>query len=135
MPVEEAYAPFAIVMPGRSPQRHAALAARMRRRGWTLTATEGDRVVGLTWKALDVSDLDEGSDVLLAIAEPAPRNELAEVARSWFCSRSADAGSGCVVACRPRTTCWRSSWADPRGWPPDSARGSSTRWRPPGTRS
>jgi hypothetical protein len=78
VPVEEAYAPFAIVMPGRSPQRHAALAARMRQRGWMLTATEGDRVVGLTWKPLDVSDLDEGSDVLLAIAEPAPRNELAE---------------------------------------------------------
>jgi PucR-like helix-turn-helix protein len=78
VPVEDAYAPFAIVMPGRSPQRHAALAARMRQRGWMLTATEGDRVVGLTWKPLDVSDLDEGSDVLLAIAEPAPRNELAE---------------------------------------------------------
>jgi hypothetical protein len=78
VPVEEAYAPFAIVMPGRPPRRHAALAARLRRRGWTLTVTEGDRVVGLTWKPLDLGDLDEGTDVLLAIAGPAPRDELAE---------------------------------------------------------
>jgi hypothetical protein len=78
VPVEEAYAPFAIVMPGRPPRRHAALAARLRRRGWTLTVTEGDRVVGLTWKPLDLGDLDEGPDVLLAIARPAPRDELAE---------------------------------------------------------
>jgi hypothetical protein len=78
VPVEEAYAPFAIVMPGRPPRRHAALAARLRRRGWTLTVTEGDRVVGLTWKPLHLDDLDEGPDVLLAIARPAPRDELAE---------------------------------------------------------
>ena len=78
VPVRDAYAPFAVVMPGRSPRRHAALAARMRQRGFTLTVSEGDRVVGLTWKALDVEDLDEGPDVLVAIGEPAPRSELAE---------------------------------------------------------
>lgn len=78
VPVQDAYAPFAIVMPGRPPRRHAALAARLRRRGWTLTVTEGDRVVGLTWKALDPGDLDEGPDVLLVIARPVRREELAE---------------------------------------------------------
>jgi PucR C-terminal helix-turn-helix domain len=78
VPVEDAYAPFAIVMPGRPPRRHAALAARLRRRGWTLTVTEGDRVVGLTWRPLDPGDLDEGPDVVLAIAGPARRDELAE---------------------------------------------------------
>jgi hypothetical protein len=78
VPVEDAYAPFAIVMPGRPPRRHAALAARLRRRGWTLTVTEGDRVVGLMWRPLDLGDLDEGPDALLAIAGPALRDELAD---------------------------------------------------------
>ena len=78
VPIEDAYAPFAIVMPGRPPRRHAALAARLRRRGWTLTVTEGDRVLGLTWRPLDPADLDEGPDVLVTIAPSAPREELAE---------------------------------------------------------
>ena len=78
MPVEAAYVPFAIVMPERTSRQHAALAARLRGRGSTLTATEGDRVVGLTSKPLDVIDFEEGSDVILAIAELTPREELAE---------------------------------------------------------
>lgn len=78
VPTDGSYSPFAIAMPGRPPRRHSALAARLRRRGWTLTVTEGDRVIGLTWKPLDVPDLDEGSDVLLAIGDPAPRGELAD---------------------------------------------------------
>jgi hypothetical protein len=77
VPVEPAYAPFAIVMPGRPPGRHAALAARLRQRGWRLAVTEGDRVVGLTWRPLELADLDEGADVVLAIAAPLPRVELA----------------------------------------------------------
>jgi hypothetical protein len=74
--VETAYAPFAVVMPGLPPGRHAALAARLRRRGWKLTLTEGGRVVGLASRPLDLADLEEGSDVLLATAEPTPRAEL-----------------------------------------------------------
>jgi DNA-binding PucR family transcriptional regulator len=34
--------------------------------------------VGLTWKPLEPGDLDEGPDVLLAIAGPTRRDELAE---------------------------------------------------------
>ncbi|MGH2967123.1 MAG: PucR family transcriptional regulator [Solirubrobacterales bacterium] len=78
VPVQSAYAPFAIVMPGRPPGRHAALAARLRQRGWRLAVTEGDRVVGLTWRPLEPGDLDEGADVVFAIAEPLPRSELAD---------------------------------------------------------
>jgi PucR C-terminal helix-turn-helix domain len=78
VPLEAAYTPFAIVMPRRSPQRHAALSARLRRRGWKLAVTEGDRVVGLAWTPLAQDDLDEGSDVLLVIGEPTPRAELTE---------------------------------------------------------
>jgi hypothetical protein len=79
VPVEPAYAPFAAVMPGLPPRRHAALAARLRRRGWKLTVTEGGRVVGLASKPLELADLEEGSDVLLATAEPTLRGELADV--------------------------------------------------------
>jgi hypothetical protein len=77
VPLLGAYVPFAIVMPGRPPHSHAALAARLRRGGWRLTVTQSDCVVGLTWKSLDVADLDEGPDVLLAIGEATPRGELA----------------------------------------------------------
>ena len=78
MPIEAAYVPFAIVLPERTSRQHAGLAARLRKRGSTLTATEGDRVVGLTSKPLDVIDLDEGSGVILAIAELTAREDLAE---------------------------------------------------------
>jgi hypothetical protein len=78
VPIEPAYAPFAIVMPGRPPGRHAALAARLRQRGWRLAVTEGDRVVGLAWRPLEAADLDEGADVVLAIADPLPSAELAD---------------------------------------------------------
>src|SRR5262249_50456209 len=77
VPVQPAYSPFAVVMPGRSPHRHAALAARLRQGGHALAVTQGDRVVGLTWSPLDLPDLDEGTDVLLAVGEPTPRDELA----------------------------------------------------------
>lgn len=77
--VEPAYAPFAVVMPGLPPRRHAALAARLRRRGWTLTVTEGGRVVGLASKPLELPDLEEGSEILLATAEPTPRGEIADL--------------------------------------------------------
>jgi hypothetical protein len=77
VPVQDAYSPFAIVMPGRPPHSHAALAARLRRGGWRLTVTQSDCVVGLTWKQLDLSDLGEEPDAVLAIAQPTARGELA----------------------------------------------------------
>ena len=78
VPLEGAYSPFAVAMPGRPPRRHAALAARLRLRGWPVAVTEGDRVAGLTWKPIDVADLDEGPDVVLVVGEPSPPSELAE---------------------------------------------------------
>jgi len=78
VPVDDAYVPFAVVMPGRPPHRHAALAARLRRGGWRLAVTQSDCVVGLTWKPLELLDLDEGPDVVLAIGGPRPRAELAD---------------------------------------------------------
>jgi hypothetical protein len=77
VPVHLAYSPFAVVMPGRPPHSHAALAARLRRSGWRLAVTQSDCVLGLTWKPLALPDLDEGPEVLLAIGEPTPRAGLA----------------------------------------------------------
>jgi hypothetical protein len=77
VPVGRAYAPFAIAIPGQPPHRHAALAARLRRGGWRLAVTQSDHVVGLTWKPLELSDLGEGPEVLMAIGQPTPRAELA----------------------------------------------------------
>lgn len=76
VPIEPTYTPFAAVLPGRPPRRHADMAARLRRRGCGLAVTESERVVGLAWKPLDVADLEEGPDVLLAIGVPTPREEL-----------------------------------------------------------
>lgn len=75
--LDRPYSPFAIVVPGRPAHVHAALAARLRRDGWRLTVTQGELVFGLTWKSLDLHDLGEGRDALLAIGEPVPRSELA----------------------------------------------------------
>ncbi|MGO9320809.1 MAG: PucR family transcriptional regulator [Solirubrobacteraceae bacterium] len=77
VPVEGAYLPFAVVMPGRPPHSHAALAARLRRGGWRLAVTQSDCVVGLGWTPLELGDLGEGSEVVLAIGEATPRSELA----------------------------------------------------------
>jgi hypothetical protein len=77
VPLESAYAPFAAVLPGRPPHSHAVLAARLRRAGFRLAVTQSDCVVGLTWKPLEVGDVAEGSDVLLAIGPPAARGDLA----------------------------------------------------------
>jgi hypothetical protein len=76
VPLDCAYAPFAVVMPGRPPHRHATLAARLRRGGWRLAVTQSDCVLGVTWTPLDLADLGERHDVLLAIGEPAPRGDL-----------------------------------------------------------
>jgi PucR C-terminal helix-turn-helix domain len=78
VPIDNAYSPFAVALPGRPPQGHAALAARLRRAGWRLAVTQSDCVVGLTWKPLELLDLDEGHDVVLAIGQPTPRPELAD---------------------------------------------------------
>jgi len=76
VPVQASYSPFAVVMPGCPPHRHALLAAHLRRDGWRLAVTQSDRVVGLTWKPLELHDLGEGGEVLLAIGSPTPRSEL-----------------------------------------------------------
>jgi PucR C-terminal helix-turn-helix domain len=78
VPIEPSYTPFAILMPGRPSGRHAALAARLRQRGWPLTVTEGDRVVGLARRPLGVGELEEGPEPLLVVGRPTPRAELAE---------------------------------------------------------
>jgi hypothetical protein len=78
VPVQDAYSPFAVVMPGRPAHSHAALAARLRRGGWRLAVTQGDCVIGLAWKQLDLADLGEGPAALLVIAEATPRRELAD---------------------------------------------------------
>jgi len=74
--VEAAYVPFVVLLPGQALRRHAALAARLRRRGWKLAVTDGARVVGLTGasRPLDLADLGEGPDVVLATAPAAPRD-------------------------------------------------------------
>jgi PucR C-terminal helix-turn-helix domain len=77
VPVESAYAPFAVVIPGRPAHRHAALAARLRASGWRLAVTQSDCVVGLTWKPLELLDLGEGPEVVLAMGAPTGRGELA----------------------------------------------------------
>jgi hypothetical protein len=77
VPVRPAYAAFAIVLPGRPPHSHAALAARLRRGGWRLAVTQSDCVLGLTWKQIDLADLGEGEGALLAISAPRPRGEVA----------------------------------------------------------
>ena len=77
IPLERAYAPFAVVLPGRPSHSHGALAARLRRGGWRLAVTQSDCVVGLAWKPLELLDLGEGPDVVLAVGEPTERGELA----------------------------------------------------------
>ena len=77
VPLAPAYTPFAVALPGRPPHRHAALAARLRRGGWRLTVTQSECVVGLTWRPLELFDLGEGAEVLLARGEPTVRGELA----------------------------------------------------------
>jgi hypothetical protein len=77
VPLERAYRPFAVAMPGRPTHSYAALAARLRHGGWRLAVTQSDCVVGLSWKPLELIDLGEGPDVVLAIGEPTARAELA----------------------------------------------------------
>jgi len=94
VPLDRAYAPFAIALPGRPPRSHAALAARLRRAGWRLAVTQSDCVVGLTWKPLELFDLGEGHDVVLAIGAPAPREELAEAREevTWLAEHARQTG-------------------------------------------
>jgi hypothetical protein len=77
IPLHREYSPFVIVMPRGQLDRHAALAAHLRRAGWTMTVTQGDRVAGLAWKPLDLPDLGVGATVLLVVGEPTPRGQLA----------------------------------------------------------
>ena len=76
VPLKRGYCPFVIVLPERSPRRHAALAARLRLQGCGLAVTQSDRVVGITWKPLALVDLGEGDDVLLAIGHETPRSRV-----------------------------------------------------------
>jgi PucR C-terminal helix-turn-helix domain len=77
VPIQPAYQPFAIVIAGRPPHRHAALATRLRRGGWRLTVTQGESVAGLAWQPLALSHLQESPQALLVIGEQTPRGELA----------------------------------------------------------
>jgi hypothetical protein len=77
VPLDRPFVPFVAILPGRPPHSHAALAARLRRAGWQLSVTQSDCVVGLAWEALDLSDLGEAPDTILAIGEPTERAELA----------------------------------------------------------
>jgi hypothetical protein len=76
VPLDRGYRPFVIVLPERSPRRHAALAARLRLQGHRLAVTQSDRVVGITWQPLELVDLSEGADLLLAIGRETPRSSL-----------------------------------------------------------
>ncbi|MGN6189723.1 MAG: hypothetical protein ACTHOE_12575, partial [Conexibacter sp.] len=76
VPLRDGYVPFAAAIPGASPRRHAALAARLRGEG-RLAVTEGDRVFGLALAPPDAGDLGEGPLALLALGETTPRAELA----------------------------------------------------------
>ncbi len=76
VPLEVAYRPFAIVVPGSFRHQQAALAARMRSDYRGLAVTEGDSVVGLTWHPLDVADVGVSANVLLVLGESEPRGEL-----------------------------------------------------------
>lgn len=79
VPLRDRYVPFAAAIPGASPRRHAALAARLRGDG-RLAVTEGDRVFGLALAAPEHGDLGEGPATLLALGEETPRAAL-QVAR------------------------------------------------------
>jgi hypothetical protein len=76
VPLRDCYVPFAAAIPGVSPRRHAALAARLRGDG-RLAVTEGDRVFGLALTPPDAGDLGEGPQALLALGDDTPRAELA----------------------------------------------------------
>jgi hypothetical protein len=78
VPLRDRYVPFAAALPGASPRRHAALAARLRGEG-RLAVSEGDRVFGLALVAPCAVDLDEGPQALLALADETPRAALATV--------------------------------------------------------
>jgi hypothetical protein len=75
--IESSYAPFVVALPGRSPRQHAVLAARLRRGGWPLAVTDGARVLGLADRTPELTDLDEGPEVVLAVADLTPRDQLA----------------------------------------------------------
>lgn len=76
VPLRACYVPFAAAIPGASPRRHAALAARLRGEG-RLAVTEGDRVFGLALAPPLAGDLNEGPQALLALGDETPRAELA----------------------------------------------------------
>jgi len=76
VPLRDCYLPFAAAIPGASPRRHAALAARLRGEG-RLTVTEGDRVFGLALAPPEPGDLGEGPHAVLALGDETPRAELA----------------------------------------------------------
>jgi len=75
--IESSYALFVAALPGRSPHQHAVLAARLRRGGWPLAVTDGARVLGLGDRPPELTDLDEGPEVVLAVADRMPRDQLA----------------------------------------------------------
>ena len=92
VPLRDCYVPFAAAIPGASPRRHAALAARLRGEG-RLAVTEGDRVFGLALAPPAAADLGEGPQALLAT-----RRRDAARASSRACARSCSCSSTTAAA-------------------------------------
>jgi hypothetical protein len=69
-PLERAARPFVIALPGRSPERHAELAAKLRQTG-ALAASEGRRVVGLSGGAARWRRLQLDPRAVIAAGPPA----------------------------------------------------------------
>jgi hypothetical protein len=81
VPLDRAYAPFAIAIPGSPVHRLSRLAARLRREGWRLTVTQSDAVVGLTWRPIETSHLGERSDVVLVVGDEVTAGALGAARR------------------------------------------------------
>ncbi len=83
-PLAECYRPFAETLPGAAAYEHAQIAKALRAHG-VLALTEGDRVSGLAPAEIGeegdsgLADVVAGTDALLAVGDPTPRAELAEV--------------------------------------------------------
>jgi hypothetical protein len=76
LPLGAPLAPFAATISGGRAHRHAALAARLRRRGIALAVTESQAVVGVAPGPIALEDLEEGPGVLLAVDAAAGATDL-----------------------------------------------------------
>jgi PucR-like helix-turn-helix protein len=78
--VRDRYAPFVVALPGQQPDRHAALAAGLRQRGWPLAVTDGTRVSGLAGRPPTLAEAG-GPDAILVVAGEIRRADLAAARR------------------------------------------------------